>query len=65
MGMLAGLALLAVPVEARAEDEKPFEEPGIVYLPRQEPYIQWLAGGLIVVACLAVAFKNPHRTHFD
>jgi hypothetical protein len=63
---LTVLALFCVP--ARAADEpadKPFEEPGISYVARREPYIEWIAGTLIIVACLFVAFKNPHRTHLD
>lgn len=60
---VVSLALLAAPV--RAEDEKPFQEPGIAFAEREKPYIQWLAGILIVAACLLIAFKNPHRTHLD
>ena len=59
------LSLFAVPAPAQEKEEKPFEEPGISYLQRRDPYIEWIAGVLIVVACLAVAFKNPHRTHLD
>jgi hypothetical protein len=54
---------------ARADDDdrksKPFNEPGIEYLQREGQYIQWLAGALIIAACLFIAFKNPHRSHLD
>ena len=59
------LLLFAVPARAQDQAEKPFEEPGVSYLPRRSPYIQWIAGALFVAACLFVAFKNPHRTHLD
>jgi hypothetical protein len=61
------VCLLLVPA-VRAQDEeedKPFQEPGITYRQTQKPYIEWLAGMLIVVACLLIAAKNPHRTHLD
>lgn len=59
------LVLLAAPARAADDDEGPFREPGIQYLERRKPYIEWIAGSLIVLACLLVAFKNPHRTHLD
>lgn len=59
------LALFAAPARAAEEADKPFEEPGISYLERKDPYIQWVAGALLTAACLFVAFKNPHRTHLD
>jgi hypothetical protein len=62
---LTALALFAAPALAQEKEEKPFEEPGIAFLPRSDPYIQWIAGTVIVAACLFVAFKNPHRTHLD
>ena len=62
---LVALILLAVPARAEDQPEKPFEEPGISYLERKTPYTQWIAGGLLLAACLFVAFKNPHRSHLD
>ena len=60
------LALFAAPARAAEEaEDKPFEEPGITYLERKDPYIQWIAGALLAAACVFVAFKNPHRTHLD
>ena len=56
-----GLVLLAIP--ALAQDT--FREPGIIYLDDEKPYIQWIAGVLIVLACLLIALKNPHRSHTD
>ena len=62
---LTVLFLWAVPARAAEEPEKPFEEPGILYVAHRDPYIEWIAGTLIILACLIVAFKNPHRTHLD
>lgn len=59
------LALLPMPARAQEKEEKPFEEPGITLMQRSDPYIQWIAGTVIIAACLFVAFKNPHRTHLD
>jgi hypothetical protein len=67
LGVLAVvfLALVAVPARAADTPERPFEEPGITFLAYHDPYMEWLAGAVIIVACLIVAFKNPHRTHMD
>ena len=62
---LLGLSLMAVPARAEEEDTGPFHEPGITYRTVQKPYLQWLAGSLLIAACLVVAFKNPHRSHMD
>ncbi len=61
--LVFSLAVLATPV--RAQDERPFQEPGISFMDPEKPYIQWLAGVLIVIACLLIAAKNPHRSHQD
>jgi hypothetical protein len=59
-------AVLAAPVRAQEEQEEvQFQEPGITYKTAEKPYIQWLAGLVMVLAVVAVAFKNPHRTHLD
>jgi len=60
-------SVLAAPAGAQSgEEEKgPFREPGITYMEYSKPYIQWLAGALIIGACLLIAFKNPHRSHLD
>ena len=63
---LTVLVLFCVPARAAEEPaDKPFEESGISYVTRRETYIEWIAGTLIILACLFVAFKNPHRTHLD
>lgn len=59
-----GLCVAPAPAADDA-DSKPFDEPGINYLERRDPYIQWVAGALLTAACLFIAFKNPHRTHMD
>ncbi len=59
-------AVLAAPVRAQEEEQEvQFQEPGITYKAVEKPYIQWVAGLVIVLAVFAVAFKNPHRTHLD
>lgn len=62
---IIGLALLTAPALAQEEKPAPFREPGISFKTEQKPYIEWIAGTLIVLACLIVAFKNPHRSHLD
>jgi len=57
------LATMAGP--ALADEDEPFHEPGINYVEHKDPYIQWIAGAVIIAGCLVVAFKNPHRTHLD
>lgn len=60
------LGVLAAPVRAQEEEDTgPFREPGIAYKESRRPYIQWLAGSLIIIACLLAGAKNPHRTHLD
>ncbi len=59
------LALFAGPARAEEPAEKPFEEPGISYEQRRDPYVEWIAGALLGLACVFVAFKNPHRSHLD
>ncbi len=62
---LLSLAFFAIPARAEADPDLPFTEPGVTYREFQKPYIPWLAGTLIIAACLLVAFKNPHRSHLD
>lgn len=68
--VLVTLTLFAAPVRAQDDDDKKparFQEPGISYrqVDKAKPYIDWLAGVLIIAACLLIAVKNPHRTHLD
>jgi hypothetical protein len=63
---VVALALLGAPLSARAQDEeKPFREPGIIFMDERKAYIEWIAGSLIGLVCLLVAFKNPRRSHLD
>lgn len=62
---IIGLALLAAPAPAQEQKPPPFREPGISFKTERKPYIEWIAGVLIVMACLIIAFKNPHRSHLD
>ncbi len=64
--VIVTLALLGTPLAARAQDEvQPFREPGIIFAEERKPYIEWIAGTLIILACLLVALKNPRRSHLD
>ncbi len=67
LAMAAVLVAGALTAPARAEepDERPFEEPGLSYAKRSAPYIQWATGAFFIAACVAAAFKNPHRSHMD
>ncbi len=59
------LALFAPPAMAADDDDGRYREPNISYLEFRKPYIEWIAGTLIIIACVLIAFKNPHRTHLD
>ncbi len=60
-----GLLVGSAAAQSRDEEKGPFREPGITYMEHSKPYVQWLAGALIIGACLMIAFKNPHRSHLD
>ncbi|MBK9120198.1 MAG: hypothetical protein IPM18_11440 [Phycisphaerales bacterium] len=63
--LLTALSAFATPVYAQSDEKPKFREPNVTFLPTQSQYIQWLAGTLIIAGVLAIAFKNPHRTHLD
>ena len=52
---------------AAAQDQDKAEGPwyDVPALPPQKPWLQWVVGTVFGLACLAVALKNPHRTHLD
>jgi len=65
-GMLALLLVgpLASPALAADDDaEGPWLD--VPNLPWQTAWVQWLVGAAFAGACIAVAFKNPHRSHLD
>lgn len=68
-GVMIAVLILALGVlPARADDEeddKPFQEPDIQYIKYEKPYLPWVAGTLIILGVLFIAFKNPHRSHMD
>ena len=53
---------LALPALAQ-EEEKPWNY--VPVLESEKPVFQWLAAVLFMVGCVAIAFKNPHRSHLD
>lgn len=66
------LTLAVVVPSVRADDDdgdKRFYEPEISYKfasdYKTKPYIDGALGFLIIVACVLVAVKNPHRSHLD
>ncbi|MCG3125952.1 MAG: hypothetical protein CHACPFDD_00780 [Phycisphaerae bacterium] len=61
--VLIGLCVLATPALAQDDEEKPFFD--VPTKPLVKPYAQWGVGVLFVIAILAIAFKNPARTHLD
>ena len=55
--------LLAVPALAQDEEEKPWNY--VPVLEYEKEIFQWIAAVLFMVGCVAIAFKNPHRSHLD
>jgi hypothetical protein len=60
---LAASVLLAAPALAQDEEEKPWNY--VPVLDAEKQIFQWIAAVLFIVACVAIAFKNPHRSHLD
>lgn len=58
-GALAAPALAQKPAE---ELHEPYDVPG---LPHSRIWIPWVFAFAFAGACIAIAFKNPHRTHLD
>jgi hypothetical protein len=59
-----GLAALALAVPALAQDEPP-PWTYVTELESEKQIFQWVAAALFIVGCVAIAFKNPHRSHLD
>ena len=58
------LVILAVPALAQpAEDSGPWYD--VPVLEPSKPWLQWIFAGVFAALCLALALKNPHRTHLD
>ena len=63
---VAVAALFTAPAQASSDDEKiTWRETGISYAEEHSPWLAWCLGSLFAVLCIAMAFKNPHRTHLD
>lgn len=56
---MATPALAQKPAEA---PQPPFDVPG---LPHSRIWVPWVFAFLFAGGCIAVAFKNPHRSHLD
>ena len=61
------LMYVSAPVLAQQDDDGPYREEGLQYLPKNKarPWINWGFGIAFMVGCLILAFKNPHRSHLD
>ena len=60
-----GLLLTVAPARAADDNGQPWRDPKINYIQYEKPYLPWVAGTLIIVACLLISFKNPHRSYLD
>ena len=66
VGVLAVAAVVLLAVPAFGQDDDPAANwSDVSLLARSKPYIQWVVAAVFIVGCLAIAFKNPHRTHLD
>ncbi len=58
--------VLAAPVLAQSKKGEDRPPPWDVNgLEATRPWIPWAFAFLFAVACAAIAFKNPHRSHMD
>jgi len=59
-------AIASVPAaKAQSQDEAEGPWYDVPALPPEKPWLQWVVGTVFGLACLAMALKNPHRTHLD
>jgi hypothetical protein len=58
------LAALLLAVPALGQDEPP-PWTYVTELESEKQIFQWVAAVLFIVGCVAIAFKNPHRSHLD
>lgn len=62
------LALLTSPAFAqkkKGDDEERLPPYDVAGLNHSKQIVPWVAAFLFACAVLAIAFKNPHRTHLD
>lgn len=62
--VLTVLTCCAMPAIA-ADDEDPPPFCDVSLMEQSKPYVQWIVGVLFAAACIAMAMKNPARTHLD
>lgn len=55
--------LLSVPALAQEEKLPPFYD--VPSLPDSKPWLQWTIGIILILLCLMIAIRNPHRSHLD
>ncbi|MFQ5805081.1 MAG: hypothetical protein ACE5I3_01385 [Phycisphaerae bacterium] len=56
------LASFTSPALAQRKGEEPLPPYDVKGLPHTKVWIPWVFAFLFVAGCLAVAFKNPHRS---
>lgn len=61
--LLLFVIVLAQPAIAQDDEDVPYVD--VPALEFTRPWIQWLFGAGFIIACMLIAFKNPHRTHLD
>lgn len=60
------LVVLTAPALAQQNsddaDQPWLDVPNLEY---KKPWLPWLFGAIFIIGCVAIAFKNPHRSHLD
>ena len=56
--------LASAALAQKGDEEKlpPFDVPGLKHT---KQWVPWVVAFLFAAGCVAVAFKNPHRSHLD
>jgi hypothetical protein len=66
LGLVTALAALAPPALAqRSGDEEPQPPFDVQGLSHTRQWVPWVMAFLFAGATIAIAFKNPHRSHLD
>jgi hypothetical protein len=65
LGGVAIAVFLAVPALAQAKKDDPQPPWDVPGLPNEKVWIPWVLAFVFFAGVVALAFKNPHRTHQD